>query len=66
MAFITNVIIAIIAIIVIIFFGVHRLTKVDFGLDTGFNWLKAFIYTRASFRSKNIAKPRGCVHLLSG
>ncbi len=61
MAFITNVIIAIIAIIVIIFFCVYRLTKVVFGLDTGFNWWKAFIYIRASCRSKNIAKARLCV-----
>ena len=40
--------------------------KVVFGLDTGFNWWKAFIYIRASCRSKNIAKARWCVHLLSG
>jgi hypothetical protein len=66
MAFITNVIIAIIAIIVIIFFCVYRLTKVVFGLDTGFNWRKSFFYTRASCRSKNIVKSRWWVHLRFG
>ena len=66
MAFITNVIIAIIAIIVIIFFWIYRLTKVVFGLDTGFNWRKSFFYTRASCRSKNIVKARWWVHLRFG
>ena len=66
MAFITNVIIAIIAIIVIIFFWIYRLTKVVFGLDTGFNWRKSFFYTRASCRSKNIVKSRWWVHLRFG
>ena len=66
MAFITNFIIAIIAIIVIIFFCVYRLTKVVFGLDTGFNWRKSFFYTRASCRSKNIVKSRWWVHLRFG
>ena len=57
---------AIIAIIVLIFFCVYRLTKVVFGLDTGFNWRKSFFYTRASCRSKNIVKSRWWVHLRFG
>jgi hypothetical protein len=55
-----------IAIIVIKISGHIDSQKWNTGLDTGFNRRKAFVHTRARYRSKSIVKARWCVHLLSG